>query len=1362
MKLRKRLSLLFATAVSIFGVMVASIATAAWFQISYTQPANITDPGGLVTGSSEVEVDGVTGHKYMWDENTDGTDAETGRVISSTGEGTKDISTNYGNQDEEDIESLDNADQGVGYYILGDSTWASYTASQHSRTGGVAWKYSSSLKMDDRYSYNYAKAVSVELAAGEQIQIKKHTYDYNDVKGKTTTLDKALTTLGSGSDTYVSIDGGTHKITVKAGQSGTYDIFVNTREQICFNQTSTKTPHLNVRSLNKLNPKLSQTVTGVNKIIVYLQDHINSRTWWSYCDTSNSANSRVPIMYGYDIEYESSSNISSNDVTYSMLNDLSLTGITWSSKTVANFEMNYHADYTDAANGREWYFELPWFIKSLKINFFISGWNRSGGSDQWTSQSGFNVWLSTNASNGDTWNATITRADDAGYTYKFETRNWDLAFGWSDGAKMVASLSSSSNWANTGSVTQYSVTYKKNNTNTTLGNADNVYEYTYYTPDDSTERKTAAGDSIDIFIGWYTSTTYATEFTARFIASDTIIYGKITTDVYFALYIVKKKHDNTYLTPVQYKGNDADYYTSDTISQFDPDTFFTSSICASLYPGYAYPNSPAWTIDSKDGNTYNKSTFSAFSTDEENPVGLYLIIQEITITLTRKWVKLRYDGFTDQTSSLLVDAIDPTGTTLTAYGDTAVAPATPSSYSGSPNLSGYSLKTANAYWLDTGAVDSSTIGTEYTESQIFTSNTDIYYLYVPANAYVTYEYHLFVTDAITKEVSEYTSNRPSDTVFKRHSNDGAFTLASHSPTSSWKVGDPTNHAAYYFAWDSKFYTTAACTTEYGSSSVAAGTAQTLYIRLEATVETMYFDAKANIDEWDADLATVYVHLYESIDAGSSPVPCEKLADGIHRFYMTTGVNFMIYNGAGGDRNTRYTTNINLSENDSNGSARGHCDCIKVSNTLGTESHVTWLWSNYFGSSVVSSINRGATMYFTDSVLNTNLFHGDGVYNMYVHDKGLSLNVNDAFALRFNNHGVYEWYDYDNLDSNSKKYVYDTSSETYSSATIGGVSWTTSVQVGDVAATTGKHVIKFKYAGYYTFYFTAQGQVSIASVPGAKGEGYYIMPYDSTGVNGNNLKSSFNNCLKMRTTGLSSGTDGNVAIYKNFNVTDTCKSFYIKSFLGGVENGPMAAMGENQYAIMGTGDNEGVFTFKTAGKYNIYLQRTSSSSDNPYYTIYITEVTAKGFFSMNEIVTEHDSDEDGESTILEQKTTMVLEVKFRSTANSGSINVGAGFMRTGTAGSPKLSKYLNFGVMYNSTALGLSCFDSARENSVYSTLSSFADDNAMSLDKFDNTSINDNGWHYLYIILDYNVGKTTLEANRADLINDFKIVLKARG
>ena len=51
---------------------------------------------------------------------------------------------------------------------------------------------------------------------------------------------------------------------------------------------------------------------------------------------------------------------------------------------------------------------------------------------------------------------------------------------------------------------------------------------------------------------------------------------------------------------------------------------------------------------------------------------------------------------------------------------------------------------------------------------------------------------------------------------------------------------------------------------------------------------------------------------------------------------------------------------------------------------------------------------------------------------------------------------------------------------------------------------------------------------------------------------------------------------------------------------------------------------------------------------------------------------------------------------------------------------------------------------------------------MAINKMDPANITDNGYHYLYVFMDYNVGKSVLEANRANLTNDFKVVLKARG
>ena len=1319
---RRNTLLLFSTVISLFGVFVASFATLAWFRISYSQPSDLSDPGEMVTGESDIEIAGVTGYKWMWDENSDGTEAETGRVISSYKEGPKTLANNYGNTDQDIIEPIDHADQGVGYYILGDETWAAYAAEQFDRQGGEEWRYSSSLKMDERYSYNYAAALNVQLKEGESIQINRHTYSNAD--SRTSTIDSALPELSSESHAHATMDPETSRITIKQGQSGTYNIFINLREQICLNFISDDTSDIPV--LAKAHSPIRRDLDNATEACLQVELHLYNTGLWEEI----YGNNRPVYAYIYDISFVSESNIT-HTLSPEALNALSIPGITWSKQ---GERIEADAECHIGAENPYWY-KLPWFVERASFQFYTyydstKVWFRgSNNVDE-------NAWSSGVRGNYEKIFYGETQ-DGADKWYEVETGNHRIRSHYHTGTDTGC----------TDGVPQYAVSYYKTNTDgTSLGVDSPIKKYTYYSPKDSF--KSGGGQAEGNWRGWHTSEGEA--FEPLFLTSNITVIGIYVESVYFELFIVKKDHEGNYADPIPF-GPARSYYVD---SHFDPETIFGFNECAASYPGYDYPASPSWKIGDIDGDAYDKSTFDDFGFTEETATKLYLTIEEKTITLTRKWVKLKYNGYSDSALDLRVGEIDPTGTPLTVYGDTLAYPEEPSPYLGEYSLTGYGLKQENTYWTDVGAIDSTNLGTPHDETQYFREDQTIYYLYLPNNAYITYEYHLFITDAVSHEETEYNEFTPSDTIYKRHYNDGAFVLADHAPRDSWKVNDTDAHAAYYFTWDENYYTDSGCTSVYAFSAVPIGLNRTLHIKLKTTAETMYFDSKSTMDDWNKDLENVYVHVYDVCDAGDiGDLPCEKLADGIHRFYMTTGVNFMMYNGAGGNANTRYTSNINLASNDSNSKPRGHCNCIKNTSTLDGDYHVTWVWTNYFGSTIVGSINRGATAYFTSSTKNTEFVHGDGTINMYVYENAIYLEDGDTFALRFNNHGVYYWYDYDNLDASSRKYVYEPEAE-YAEEEIGGAVW----------GGTDRHAIKIKYTGYYNMYFTAQGTVSLASVPSGKGEGYYLMPFDSEGIYGNNLKSSFNNALKMRMLEIDKDIDGNVAFYKGLTVTSYCKSFYIKSFIDSVENGPMESLGPNQYALMGQGEDAGVFTFKSEGTYNIYLRRSNSSS-TPVYTIYITENKTDGnFFSMNEIAYEHDENLDGDGSILEQRTTMVLEIKFRSPKHNGSYNIGADIMRTGLVGSPKLSKYLDFGIMYSesSIALGGDCFGAVREASVYNTKSSFSDDSAMAINKMDPANITDNGYHYLYVFMDYNVGKSVLEANRANLTNDFKVVLKARG
>ena len=134
MKLFNSKKLLWLTAgISLFGVFVASIATAAWFQVD-SQPlqASMTTP----TPNLSIDNTNVTGHKIQPSLGTDGFPDYLSSTVSSKKGGSYDTINH--NQDDADI-NFDVPADGLGYYLVkknpGDTYKYKYNLTSYS------WKF---------------------------------------------------------------------------------------------------------------------------------------------------------------------------------------------------------------------------------------------------------------------------------------------------------------------------------------------------------------------------------------------------------------------------------------------------------------------------------------------------------------------------------------------------------------------------------------------------------------------------------------------------------------------------------------------------------------------------------------------------------------------------------------------------------------------------------------------------------------------------------------------------------------------------------------------------------------------------------------------------------------------------------------------------------------------------------------------------------------------------------------------------------------------------------------------------------------------------------------------------------------------
>lgn len=181
---------------------------------------------------------------------------------------------------------------------------------------------------------------------------------------------------------------------------------------------------------------------------------------------------------------------------------------------------------------------------------------------------------------------------------------------------------------------------------------------------------------------------------------------------------------------------------------------------------------------------------------------------------------------------------------------------------------------------------------------------------------------------------------------------------------------------------------------------------------------------------------------------------------------------------------------------------------------------------------------------------------------------------------------------------------------------------------------GEYGIRFRDPGYYKFYLTSSGQIVVNQLPGDYGEGYYVVPYNSSVGS----TAEYTNGIKMKTIS-TTGTQ-NKAVYTCYTAKDNL-SFYIKAYLSGVEH---HAAGVNVFSKTLTNtdnatiDSRGVVTLKQAGSYNIYITTANE--------IAITTYTAENFFSLNSI----NNSLTTQGQIKDAQTSIVLEVDFTTTTS----------------------------------------------------------------------------------------------------------------
>lgn len=213
-----RLRILFMTALSFIALAVTGVSTAAWFAVNLSgaQPTH-----NITAGSSDITIDSVTGFKYAYsDRDVDVVDYTKGTVTSHTVKGTRVAPE----QTLEEIEAqLDIPEGGVGYYLIGDRTWA---GKHGSKDANDEWTYRASEKLIEKSTNQYYKK-SLSVAANEVVQLKHHYFAAN---GVTTNSVIIPTITGSAqiddTNKIKFTTAGTYTFFFEVGSNSTYKVHV--------------------------------------------------------------------------------------------------------------------------------------------------------------------------------------------------------------------------------------------------------------------------------------------------------------------------------------------------------------------------------------------------------------------------------------------------------------------------------------------------------------------------------------------------------------------------------------------------------------------------------------------------------------------------------------------------------------------------------------------------------------------------------------------------------------------------------------------------------------------------------------------------------------------------------------------------------------------------------------------------------------------------------------------------------------------------------------------------------------------------------------------------------------------------------
>lgn len=788
---KNKIILLFSLIISVFAVTVAGISTFAWFQAATAPEFNNSQ---VQSGSNDLDITGVTGYKYVYDDTGSGIDYNSGHVASYGAGGSHSIENI--SQDAPG-DSRDVPLEGVGFYIKGDETFAHDYGNDKE-----AWTYASALRMEDKYGANYAYIRGLSFVEDEEIKIWHHYFnnEANTVDAGVNSLNSNIwLTSTSTSDTTSDYLVQAEYNNIKFVTPGVYNIWVindNGNPKLSFEYASTLSRNHKLDSKNKKvlkatagASKSNLTQSGFSDYTVESSLGNGERKKWVLRNGANNI-----VLYNNDEGKNWTNPSVANWSSYSRflvkrMNTTDGDGSSGSNQREVQNWANYNYIKIDSWDGyyaqtksrlKVYYVKDGVLDNTVKATYYC--WNHDRITESKDSSNNvFNDAPEFTGYNFRGWYTSSTLSTSARINDHYIEADANIY------AKFVSSVT----------ITKTNRLFKNDGSSPTSssGGSDVVDK-------DSTYGVPGTHDDISgyNFIGWYSDSNCTNSLSSFTANTSKTIYAKFEEINVTITKVGKKiKYDGTS------GGADVSFGTESIVkgSQYTPGN-------PSAVNYYSFSG---WYSDSGLNTSISAITPSVYTT-------IYAKLTEKSYKVTKKGVYLS-DGSTnssktkrENTSTFDIGVDD-------AYSDTTYTPATPSAIAGYNFIGWFSSETGNESRSSISHV---------------TGTMTIYAQYMPVSHSITVKKYikLFDEDGTTplSDASDYT------TLATKYGSSGNYyfqqtSITGYEPTPLTKNSisdltgnqqyfqktDSTNNSRYIAKRDGKYYTTASCTTEISSWEV---------------------------------------------------------------------------------------------------------------------------------------------------------------------------------------------------------------------------------------------------------------------------------------------------------------------------------------------------------------------------------------------------------------------------------------------------------------------------------------------------------------------------------------------------------------